>query len=443
MKNETVQTSNGYTTVGCMAFLLLTLAGGTHLQADWPQFRGPTGDGHVLALESAPAIGLPLTWSETNNISWKTEIPDRGWSTPAIMNKQVWLTTAPVDGHDFYVFCLDADSGKVLFTNNLFHCDNPESQGNAVNSYATPSPTIEAGRVYIHFGSYGTACIDTTSFKSIWERTDLKCRHYRGPASSPIIFENLLILTMDGVDLQYMVALDKTTGKTVWKTDRSVAWNDEDATDQMTRDGDRRKAHSTPIIVRTDDKLQMLIPGAKAAYSYDPRTGRELWRVQYDAWSASSMALCTKGLAIFISGFGGKTEMLAVKTDGQGDVTKTHVAWRYDKMVSKTASPILVNGLLYMISDDGMITCLEPETGVQVWRERIAGAYASSPIYADGRIYFCNQQGKTFVVKPSRTYELLAVNILDTGSLASPAVQDKAIYLRTKTHVYRIETTGK
>jgi outer membrane protein assembly factor BamB len=426
-----------------MAFLLLTLAGGAHLQADWPQFRGPTGDGHVLALENAPAIGLPLTWSETNNISWKTEIPERGWSTPAIMNKQVWLTTAPEDGHDFYGFCLDADSGKVLFTNKLFHCDNPESQGNSVNSYATPSPAIEAGRVYIHFGSYGTACIDTASFKTIWERTDLKCRHYRGPSSSPIIFENLLILTMDGVDLQYMVALDKTTGKTVWKTDRSVAWNDENATDQMTRDGDRRKAHSTPIIVRTDDKLQMLIPGAKAAYSYDPRTGRELWRVQYDAWSAASMALCTKGLAIFISGFGGTTEILAVKTDGQGDVTKTHIAWRYDKMVSKTASPILVNGLLYMISDDGMITCLEPETGVQVWRERIAGAYASSPIYADGRIYFCNQQGKTFVVKPGRTCEILATNFLDTGSLASPAVQDKAIYLRTKTHLYRIENTGK
>jgi outer membrane protein assembly factor BamB len=222
-----------------------------------------------------------------------------------------------------------------------------------------------------------------------------------------------------------------------------VAWNDENATDQMTRDGDRRKAHSTPIIVRTDDKLQMLIPGAKAAYSYDPRTGRELWRVQYDAWSAASMALCTKGLAIFISGFGGTTEILAVKTDGQGDVTKTHIAWRYDKMVSKTASPILVNGLLYMISDDGMITCLEPETGVQVWRERIAGAYASSPIYADGRIYFCNQQGKTFVVKPGRTCEILATNFLDTGSLASPAVQDKAIYLRTKTHLYRIENTGK
>ncbi len=420
--------------LGCLVTLVFSVAR-LNAGADWPGFRGPSGDGHV----PGSVVGLPLHWSETNNVKWKTPIPHRGWSTPAVMAGQVWLTTATLDGRDFFGLCVEAETGKIQYQEKLFQCASPEPLGNNVNCYATPSPAIEPGRVFIHFGSYGTACIDTGTFKVLWDRKDLRCRHYRGPASSPVIFEDLLILTMDGVDVQYLVALDKKSGRTVWKTDRSVAWNDENVPGQMARDGDLRKAHSTPLIANTKAGLQTLTAGAKAAYGYDPRTGRELWRVRYDAWSAAPVPLYEEGLAFIITGFGGKTELLGIRTDGQGDVTDSHVAWRYGTMVAKTASPILVAGLLYMVSDDGMLTCLEAATGRQVWHERIGGQYAASPIYADGRLYFFNQQGKTSVLRPGRTFELLATNKLDDGFMASPAVAGKALFLRTRTHLYRIE----
>jgi outer membrane protein assembly factor BamB len=411
--------------------------------ADWPSFRGPWSDGHVAAPGGAKTIGLPLHWSDTNNVKWQIEIPYRGWSTPALMAGQVWLTTAPLDGHDFFVICVDAETGNVLLNEKVFHCDNPESLYNAagVNCYATPSPVIEPGRVYVHFGTYGTACLDTKTLKVLWERKDLPCRHYRGPASSPFLFENLLILTFDGVDVQYLVALDKKTGQNVWKTNRSVAWNDEDDPTPMVRDGDRRKAHSTPVLITVNGQRQLLSGGAKAAYAYDPRTGRELWRVRYNAWSAAPMPLYQDGLAFFISGLG-KTELLAVRVDGQGDVTDTHIAWRTESLVAKTASPILVDGLLYMVTDDGVVSCREPKTGEQVWRGSIGGKYAASPIYADGRLYFSNQQGKTTVLKPGRALEIAGTNTLSGGFMASPAVAGNALYLRTKTHLARVEETG-
>jgi outer membrane protein assembly factor BamB len=407
---------------------------------DWPQFRGPSGDGRVSPAENAEPIGLPLEWSETNHVKWKTEIPQRGWSSPVVMGDQVWLTTATSDGHEFFVIAVDATTGKILLNEKLFTCEKPEPLGNSVNCYATPTPAVEPGRVYIHFGSYGTACLDTGTKQVLWKRDDLRCRHYRGPASSPILYQDTVILSMDGADLQYLVALDKKTGKTVWKTDRSVPWNDESFTDQMTRDGDRRKAHGTPLIVQVKGKPMMLSTGAKAAYGYDPETGRELWRVQYDAWSAAPMPVYDQksGLAFLITGLG-KTELLAVRVDGQGDVTDTHVAWKTDAMVAKTASPILIDGLFYMVSDEGMLTCLEPATGKQVWRQRLGGNYSASPIYADGRMFFFSQQGKTSIIKPGGTFEPTGTNTLGSGFMASPAVSGKALFLRSKTHLYRVE----
>ena len=421
-----------------MGLLMIFLAG-LGARADWPAFRGPWGDGHVSAPGSTQVVGLPLTWSETENLKWKTEIPERGWSTPVVRDGQIWLTTATLDGHEFSALCVDAETGKIRLSEILFRCDKPEPLGNSVNGYATPSPVFEAGRVYIHFGSYGTACLETPSGKVLWERRDLPCRHYRGPASSPVLFENLLILSMDGADVQYLVALDKKTGQTVWKTNRSVAWNDEHIQEQMVRDGDRRKAHSTPLVARVDGKFQLLSAGAKAAYAYDPRDGRELWRVRYEAWSAAPIPVYRENLAFIITGLG-KTELLAIRLYGEWDVTDTKVAWRTESMVAKTASPVLVDDLLYMVSDDGAVSCLETETGKLVWRQRLGGSYAASPIYADSRIYFFNQQGKTTVLKPGRTFEALATNTLSTGLMASPAVDGKVLYLRTKTHLNRIES---
>jgi outer membrane protein assembly factor BamB len=209
-------------------FAILLAAIPTIARADWPEFRGPNGNGHVAG--DTACADLPLTWSETENIRWKTPIPHRGWSTPVVMDGQVWLTTATEDGHDFFDIGVDAESGDIRHNKHLFHCDVPEPLGNDLNWYASPSSAIEPGRVYVHFGSYGTACLYTSSGDVLWQRDDLRCRHCRGPASSVVLFENLVILTLDGADLQYVVALDKATGETVWKTDRDVVWNDENPT---------------------------------------------------------------------------------------------------------------------------------------------------------------------------------------------------------------------
>ena len=294
--------------------------------------------------------------------------------------------------------------------------------------------------MYLHFGTYGTACLDTKTFQTLWKRTDVNCRHFRGPASSVVLFENTLILTMDGADVQYLIALDKRTGETVWKTNRSVKFNDAEGFQGFAAEGDLRKAHSTPLIVNIDGTPQMFSPGAKAAYAYDPRTGRELWQVHYIAWSAAPRPLYSQGLALMITGLGA-TELWAIRIGGQGDVTDTRVAWKV-KNAAQTASPIIVDDLLYMVSDSGVAMCVEVATGKLVWRERLGGTYAASPIYVDGRLYFCNQQGKTIVLKPGRTREVLATNKLDEGCLASPAVDGKALFLRTKTHLYRIESAS-
>jgi outer membrane protein assembly factor BamB len=409
-------------------------------RADWPEFRGPQGDGHVSAPGDTHLAGFPLHWSETENVRWKTAIPYRGWSTPVVLGNQVWLTTATMDGHDFFAIGVAADSGNVRFNLPVFHSDDPEPLGNgaSMNCYATPSPVIEPGRVYVHFGSFGTACLDTQTGKVIWKRSDLPCRHYRGPSSSLVLCRNLLILTMDGVDLQYHVALDKQTGATVWKTKRSVEWKNEDLSIAMVREGDRRKAHSTPLIVTDAGKLLMLSAGARAAYAYDPLTGKELWRVEHSDYSVAPRPLFQDGIAFFVSGLT-KTELFAVKTGGQGDVTDSRVLWRLRTHVGKYASPLLVDGLIYTAAEQSFVTCLDSATGQVVWTERIGGSYAASPIYADGRLYFFNEEGTTTVLQPGRAFTPLATNSLSDGFMASPAASGDSFFLRTRKSLYRIE----
>ena len=418
------------------AFLIASSALVSAAQTDWLDYRGPNGDGQVPGKH-----GLPLEWSETKNVKWKTEIPFAGHSTPLVLGKDIWLTTATVDGRDEYVLRVDAESGKITLNEKMFHHDQPESLGNgaSMNTYATCSPVAEAGRVYVHYGSLGTAALDANTGKVLWKRDDLKCRHYRGASSSPVIFEDKLILTFDGADLQYLAALDKNTGKTLWATNRSVKWNDEDAPNAMAKEGDWRKAHSSPLIVNVDGKPLLLSVGAKAAYGYDPRNGSELWRVQFYDWSTAPRPVYADGLAYFVTGLTRK-EMLAVKVGGSGDVTDSNVAWKARTGIGKYASPLLIDGLLYTANDESFITCLDAKSGEVVWSERVGGKFAGSPIYADGHMFFFDQAGKSLIVNPGRTYQPIATNTISSGMMACPAVTGKAIILRTKTHLYRIES---
>lgn len=409
----------------------------------WPEFRGPLGDGHVRIPGDTRPVGLPLRWSETENVRWKTAIPDSGWSTPVVMDGRVWLTWATPDGHSYHAVCVNADTGAVLFDEELFRSDNPEPLGNEVNGYASPSPAVESGRVYVHFGSYGTACLDTKTFKVLWKRQDLPCRHYRGPGSSVFLYKDMVILTLDGADVQYLTALDKKTGKTIWRTDRSTEWQDLDETGKPKREGDCRKAFSTPLAVEVGGKVQLISPGSSCVFAYAPDTGKELWKFNMIGYSPSMRVGFGGGLVFATSGQS-KYALYAIRPDGQGDVSASRQAWQLDgPAVPQEPSPIVQDGLLYLISNAGLMTCRETATGTEVWSQRLGGGFQASPIYADGLIYCFNTQGKGVVIKAGRTCEIVATNELDTGLMASPAVAGKALYLRTKTHLYRIEEGGK
>ena len=399
---------------------------------NWPQFRGPDGTGH------SDARDLPLNWSETENVVWKTAIHDRGWSSPVILGKQIWLTTATKDGRQLHGICVDRDTGRIVKDLKLFDVAQPQ-YAHPFNTYASPTPVIEPGRVYITFGSPGTACIDTKNFKVLWERRDIECNHFRGAGSSPVIFQNLLLMHFDGSDHQFVTALDKRTGRTVWQTKRSIDFQDIEPNGKIAADGDMRKAFSTPHVTRINGRWEMISLGAKAAYSYDPFTGRELWRVEERAQhSASTRPVLGYGMIFFPTGFSAG-QLLAVRMGGNGLITDTHIAWRVKRGVSNKPSILLIDDLIYMINDTGIASCIEARTGDQVWQKRIAGEYSASPVYADGRIWMFSEDGKTTVIRPGRTFELLAENRLDEGFLASPAIAGKAFYLRTRTHLYRIE----
>ena len=397
--------------------------------ADWPDWRGPTADGQTAA------SGLPLHWSETENVVWKTAIHDLGHSTPVVWGKQVWLTTARKDGTELYAVCIDTDKGEVLYDIPVFREEDPQ-RINPSNSYATPSPVIEEGRVYVHYGTFGTACIDTASGEVLWRRSDLNCEHMQGPASSPVIFEDLVIVHLEGTDKQFIAALDKKTGETVWIYHRPK--------DLYTGiRGVYLKSYQTPVFIEVEGKIQMISNGALLATGHDPRTGKELWRIRYRDDSTISRIVTGHGL-LFINtgGSPGKSQLWAVRQGGVGDVTESHVVWKMTEDAPHESSPVLVGDLLYTMSDTGTLICTEATTGKQIWSERLKGKYGASLLATKDRIYLSNKKGMTTIIAPGRAYRVLAVNQLDGELWASPAVVDDALLLRTKTHLYRIEQTN-
>ena len=399
----------------------------------WPDYRGPRHDGH------STATGLPTEWSEKKNVAWKTRIHGRAWSSPVIADDEVWVTTATKKGDKLSVLCVDLDSGKVVHDVPLFEIENPQF-AHAFNSYASPSPCIDGGKLFASFGSPGTACLDRKSKVVDWSRGDLVCDHFRGAGSSPIVFEGLLILTMDGADVQYVIALDKKTGETKWKVDRSTNYGDIDKkTGKPKMNGDFRKSYATPIVIEVDGAPQLISPGAKAAFAYDPRTGKEIWTVRYGNHSSASRTVFGHGLVFLNTGFS-RPVLMAIDPTGNGDVTKTHVKWRVTRRVPKKPSPLLIGDHLYMLNDIGVVTCLVAKTGRPVWNERVGGEYSGSLLYADRRIFAFSQEGKGVIWKPGPKFESAGSMQLDGGFMASPAAIPGALIVRSKTHLYRLQT---
>jgi len=389
-----------------------------------------------------------LNWSPAENVKWRTLVHGKAWSSPVVFESQIWATTATEDGQELSAICLDLVSGKVVREIKLFEVEKPQF-AHKFNSYGSPTPAIEAGRVYITFGSPGIACLDTGTGRLIWERRDFVCNHYRGAGSSPILAGGLLFLNFDGSDHQFVVALDKNTGKTVWRKERSIDYKDLAPDGKPESEGDWRKAFATCQIASLDGVLTLLSQGAKAFYAYVPSTGEELWRIEErTSHSGGTRPVVGRGLVFFPSGWS-QGQSLAIRPGKKGDVLDVNsatngagglaVAWRSKRATPKKPSLTLVGDLLFGIEDGGVATCWEAKTGDVVWNERLGGNYSASLLAAEGRLYCFSEEGKTVVLAAGREFKKLAENSLDEGFMASPAVSGKALILRTKTHFYRIE----
>ncbi|MFM9965010.1 MAG: PQQ-binding-like beta-propeller repeat protein [Planctomycetaceae bacterium] len=410
--------------------------------ADWPQWRGPAGQGH------STAKNLPLTWSETENIVWRTEIPGRAWSSPVIDGQHIWMTTA-VESEASVVekakkladnfagqplnivgklslrgVCVDRVSGKVIHDVELLTAESPDPV-HQLNSFASPSPTLEDGRLYAHFGTNGTACLDVKTQKILWTNRELKLKHENGPGSTPVLWGQLLIVHCDGSDTQSIAALDKQSGKVVWRTDRSG---------EMDPNPQLKKAYGTPLVTNVGGREAILSPAANWLYAYEPESGRELWKLSYGTLGFSIVPRPVVGHGmVFVGTSFMKPEILAVTLDD-----KPKIAWRYNKQAPTMPSPLLVGDELYFVTDKGVATCLDAKSGQANWSERLGGNFCSSLLFADGRILIGNREGQTFVIAPGKSYKLLATNQLDGQIMATPAAVDADLFVRTDKALYRI-----
>jgi len=393
------------------ALLISTLP----LCAQWPEFRGPTGQGH------STERNLPLVWNETKNVAWKVPVAGRGWSSPVVADGRVWLTTAVSNrGTSLRALAFDADTGRALADVEVFRMSRGDLL-NAKNSHASPTPIVEGDRVYVHFGAEGTAAL-TTAGDIVW-KTRFPYESQHGNGGSPILYGDLLIFSCDGSNDAFVVALDKRTGKVKWRTPRRQPFD---------------QAYTTPLAIRVGDRDQIVSIGAYRAGSYDPQSGKEIWRVSYaDGFSNVPRPVYGHGLVYIATGFQQPT-LLAVRADGSGDVTKTHVAWTLRRGAPFTPSPLLVGDLLFVVNDAGIAQCLDANTGEPYWIQRLGGEYSASPVLADGRIYFLSESGMTTVVAPERVFRRLASNQIDGGTLASIAVANGSIFIRSESHLYRI-----
>jgi outer membrane protein assembly factor BamB len=410
-----------------ISFLLIALLVGTASAADWPQFRGPTGDGH------ASTHSLPTQWDETTNVAWKTEIPGKGWSSPSLLNNRLYLTTAvptgttnPDDEHSLRALCIDAASGRILWNVEVFKPDTRNVAIHSKNSHASPTPIVENGRVYVHFGHYGIACLDLAG-NIHWKDTAHTYDPVHGNGGSPVLVNGLLIFSCDGGEDPFVVALEANTGAEIWRFAR-------------TSEADNKFSFSTPAVITVSGRQQLITPGSGVVNALDPATGREIWRVTYgNGYSVIPKPVYGHGLLFIATGYNTPTVM-AIRPEGMGDVTDTHVAWTVKKAAPHTPSLLLVGDELYMVTDKtGIVTCLDAKTGEELWHERIGGNYSASPLFADGKIYLQSEEGAAIILKPGQTFTKTAETGFHQRTLASYAVGDNCLFIRTEKNLYRVQ----
>ena len=406
---------------GCLLpTCLLLFCGLVSAQQSWPQYRGPTGDGH------STAKGVPTEFSEEKNIRWKTEIHGKGWSSPVVWGEHVWLTTGTEDGKELFVVAVNRKTGKIDHDLKVFTPKNPPDL-RKYNSHASPTPCLADGKGYFHFGTYGTVCLDLKNAKPVWERTDINVDHWRGPASSPVIHGDHLFLTFDGHDKQFVTALNVNTGKDVWLKPRNIRYS--------TNDGDYKKAFSTPHIITVGKQDQLVSSASDATIAYDPKTGDELWKVYHGGMNEAGRPVFAHGLVYLTAGHS-KT-LLAVKP-GTGELTGKDFTWQIKKDAPTRPSPLALGDNLYFTSDEGVAFCVDAKTGTQLWKERLGGPLSASPVLVEGNLWFATENGLIEVVAAEPKFNRIATNRLSTGTKASPAAVDDAVYHRTHTHLYAI-----
>ncbi len=392
--------------------------------ADWYQFRGPRGDG------MAPGERPPAIWNESESIQWKTPIHGRGWSSPVVLGDEIWLTTATADGMKMYVVCVDLATGKIKHDKLLFENQEVQKDFHVTNSYASPTPVLDKEFVFVHFGSYGTACLRRSDCEVIWERRDLPCNHYRGAGSSPILYKDLLIFHQDGYDLQYAVALNRKSGKTVWKVNRDIAYGSDD--------GDQHKAYCTPIVIEVAGQPQLISPTANACLALDPLTGKEYWRLRYNEHSTTARPLFD-GKRLYINTGFSKAQLYCVEADGQGDITDSaKVIWTQRKTIGSKPSLVLVGERLFGVTDDGIVSRIAIDTGEIAWQERLGGKFSASLVATDEHFYLFDHDGSSYVYTIADEPQKVAANKLNDGCNASPAIVQDSLIVRTTTHLYRI-----
>jgi len=413
-----------------VAFLINSVQADSQ-DVNWTHFRGTYLNGIAVA------ENIPLKLDESK-IKWKIKIHDSGYSSPVVYNNQIWVTTATSDGKELYAVCIDFQTGAIIYDIKVFTPEEVERK-HPINTYASPTSCIEKGFVYVHYGSSGTACINTENGTIVWKRNDFKCKHVQGPASSPVLYKNLLILHFEGVDVRYIVALDKSNGKLIWKTDRP-----EEPFKPLTEIG--RKAYITPLIINVKGQDMLISNSSAVCIAYEPLTGKEIWRVVGGAESTIAMPITEKGILYWYTGFmvdgaGVKyTELLAVNPDGKGDITSTNVLWkkRAELADNQALTPVIKDGLIYTITTRNIMMCIDAVTGAEVWSTHVTSNYSASPIYINGNIWFFSVKGDVQVIKEGRKYEVVAQNKMDSGIWATPAFLRESIIMRTQNYLYRI-----